>query len=55
MSLLTDEQITFLLRELRELEVLAESLKHEIGNETTLEFHERIREIKHVLDLEEWR
>jgi hypothetical protein len=54
MGRLTDEQEAFLLAELKEIELLAKSLKKQVGNETTLELHERIREIKKHLAIPEW-
>lgn len=55
MGRLTEEQEDFLIAELKDLDILANSLKREIGNETCLEFHERMKEIRIKLNLDDWK
>lgn len=44
-----------LVGELKEFEVIAESLCGEVGNETSIELRERLQELKRKLGLPEWR
>lgn len=55
MSELSPAKWKLLLQELHAFESIAKSLQHNIGNESTMEFLDRIKQLKKALALEEWK
>lgn len=51
---LTSEETRTIISELKVLSDIAEGLYSEIGNESTIELHERLKNLKKFLNMPEW-
>ena len=49
----TDEEIRFLLEQLREMEILIDAAHRRAGTQETLELHERMQEIRKRIRFED--